>query len=218
MNNKRPDLPVIVLGAGGHAKVLIDLMLHQPIRIIGITERDNIDHYRPVLGIPVIGSDDTILKYPVSDIQLVNGVGSGANLAGRTRVFDYFKNLGYSFAILIHSSALISEYVEVKEGVQVMAGAIIQAGSLLGCNTIINTRVSVDHDCIIGNNVHLAPGVTLSGGVIVGDGTHIGTGATVIQNIHIGRNSLIGAGAVVVGNVPDNTVVMGVPGRVIKYR
>lgn len=208
---------IIVLGAGGHAKVLIDLMLQQSMQVIAITDPD-FKEKEPVLGVPVIGNDEVVLQYSTIAVQLVNGLGSAANLSGRTKLFKCFKTGGYTFATLIHKAAVVSPHVEISEGVQIMAGAIIQAGSCLGDNTIINTKVSVDHDCLIGDHVHLAPGVTLSGGVIVNEGTHIGTGVSVIQNIIIGKNSLIAAGAVVTKHVPDNAVVMGIPGRVVRYR
>jgi UDP-perosamine 4-acetyltransferase len=217
MNNPGVNLPVIVLGAGGHAKVLIDLMLNQSIKMFGITDC-NFTEGAAVLGIPVIGADEAVWQYSQAEIQLVNGIGSVADLSKRILIFERFKKAGYPFATLIHPAATVSPAVEMDEGVQIMAGAIIQAGSNLGSNCIINTKVSVDHDCSIGNHVHLAPGVTISGGVTIHEGTHIGTGATVIQNIRIGKNSIIGAGAVVIKDVPDNAVVVGVPGKVIKYR
>ena len=97
-----------------------------------------------------------------------------------------------------------------------MAGVVIQPSSMIGRNAIINTRASVDHDCIIGDHVHIAPGVTLSGAVRVEEGAHVGTGCTVIQGVQIGRNSTIGAGSLVLKDVPARTTVYGVPGRVVQ--
>jgi len=94
-----------------------------------------------------------------------------------------------------------------------MAGSVIQPGSVIKKNTIINTKVSVDHDCIIGAHVHLAPGVTISGGVCVEDAVHIGTGALVIQGIHIGKKCLIGAGSLVLNNIKEGSTVFGLPAR-----
>lgn len=214
--NSFKNLPVIIVGGGRHAKVLIDLLLQKSMSVIGIVD-PNMGGYT-VLGVPIIGNDETIFSYAPDEIKLVNGVGSTEDLSKRTTVFDFFKLSGYTFATLIHPAAVIGTQVEIGEGVQIMAGAIVQTSSRIGDDTIINTRATVDHDSNIGNHVHLAPGVTLSGGVTVGEGTHIGTGATVIQNIRIGKNSIIGAGAVIIKDVPDNAVVVGVPGKVIKYR
>ena len=123
------------------------------------------------------------------------------------------KILGYDFSTVIHPSAVVTSDVILGEGSQGMSGEVIQPGSHIGCNTIINTRASVDHDCIIGDHVHISPGVTLSGGVDIGAGSHIGTGATLIQGISIGCGCLVAAGAVVVKDITDGEMVRGVPAR-----
>ncbi|WP_018132196.1 acetyltransferase [Effusibacillus pohliae] len=208
--------PVIVLGGGGHAKVLIDTLLLQNRKVLGVTVPVGEFFGKSLLGIRCIGNDDTILEYPADSIELVNGIGSVAAPDLRKRIFESFKGLGYEFTSVVHPSAVISAEAELAEGVQVMAGAIIQTGSSIGANTIVNTKVSVDHDCAIGNHVHLAPGVTLSGGVQVGDEVHIGTGATVIQGVRIGKNSIIGAGALVLNDVAEGVTVVGVPAKEVQ--
>lgn len=209
------NLPIIVLGAGGHAKVLIDTMRLTGATIIGIVDPDINLHGNKILGVLVIGNDETVLKYPADSILLVNGVGSIGLPKLRQTLYKKFKDWGYNFASVIHPSAVIASDVMLNEGAHVMAGAVIQPGSRIGRNSIVNTQVSVDHDCIIGENVHLSPGVTLSGGVSIGDCVHVGTGATIIQGISIGSNTLVAAGSVVVKNVPDNVTVNGVPARVV---
>ncbi len=211
-------LPVIVIGGGGHAKVLINTLFDLSVNILGFTDCNagNID--QTILEIRALGNDDIILQYPTDNIRLVNGLGSTKSTKKRKEIFEYFKKLGYSFATVIHPASVISRDVKISEGAQIMAGAIIQPGSYIGKNTIINTKVSVDHDCSIGDHVHLAPGVTLSGMVKTGSGAHIGTGATVIQGIHIGQNSLIGAGALVLKDVPAGTIAVGVPAQVLFTR
>lgn len=205
--------PVIVIGAGGHAKVIIDMLLASSVEIIGATDSDLQKKGNHVLGIPVIGDDEVILQYNPEKIFLVNGIGSIGLPVTRTQIFHRFKQLGYSFQTIIHPSAILSLEVTVGEGSQIMAGSIIQSGCQIGANSIINTAATVDHDCVIGSNVHLSPGTTLSGGVGIGDGVHIGTGAVIIQGVQIGKDSVVGAGAVVVKNVVENTKVMGVPAR-----
>jgi sugar O-acyltransferase (sialic acid O-acetyltransferase NeuD family) len=209
------NLPVIILGAGGHAKVLIDTLLLTPVEIAGIVDPDQKKHGARILGIPVIGSDDVVLKHGPDAITLVNGVGSVKQPVLRKQLFDMFKAKGYTFAGVLHPSAVIARDVLLAEGVQVMAGAVIQPGCVIGRNVIINTNASVDHDCAVADHVHIAPGVVLSGGVVVEEGVHIGTGATVLQSIRIGRNSIIGAGAVVLQDVPENALVYGVPGKAV---
>lgn len=205
------NLPVIVLGAGGHAKVLIDALLASSAAVAGITAPGPLPADACVLGVPVMGGDDVISGFPPAEVRLVNGLGSIGLPVRRRQLFENFKDRGYTFATVVHPSAVIAADVVLGEGVQVMAGAVIQPGCRIGCNAIINTRASVDHDCIIGNHVHISPGVTLSGGVSVGEATHIGSGATAIQGISIGTGAIVAAGAVVVKDVQAGAKVRGVP-------
>lgn len=205
------NLPVILIGGGGHAKVLADILLMLDVKVIGFTDINYKKSTEKVLGIPCLGMDEEVLKYPSAEILLVNGLGSTERPFKRGELFHFFKKQGYSFYSLIHPSAIISSYVELGEGVQIMAGAIVHAGSKLGDNVIVNTRASVDHDCYLGAHVHLAPGVTLSGGVWIGEQTHIGTGASVIQNVKIGVNCFVAAGALVVKDIQSGKSVRGVP-------
>jgi sugar O-acyltransferase (sialic acid O-acetyltransferase NeuD family) len=210
--------PVIILGAGGHSSVLIDILKSSAIEIKGITEHDANLHGSRFMGIPVIGDDSLILKNKISEIKLVNGLGMADRFGQlrRARVYEVFKEQGYTFAGVIHANAIISPEADLAEDIQVMAGAIIQTAVTIGANTIINTKASVDHECTVGKHVHIAPGATVSGGVTIGDGVLIGAGATIIQGVHVGANSTVAAGAVVVRDVPEGVVVRGVPARVVQ--
>lgn len=210
------NLPVIVLGRGGHAKVLIEALLANDAVIAGIVDRDPALHGETILGVPVIGGDEIVGEYPCDAVQLVNGIGSVKAPQLRTAIFGKFSALGYTFARVVHPSAVVASDVQLDEGAQVMAGAVIQPGSRIGCNVIINTRASVDHDCVIHDHAHIAPGVTLSGGVSVGAGSHVGTGATVIQGVTIGAGSTVGAGALVLKDVSEGLTVVGVPAKVVQ--
>lgn len=207
--------PVILLGAGGHAKVLLDILLEQNVEIIGIAEKDGTDTPAGLYGVPVVGSDSDVERYSPDTIELVNGIGSIGSTVLRHRIYEKFKQQGYCFRQVVHSMAIVSRRAELGEGVQVMAGAVINIGTRVGENSIINTRASVDHDCVIGAHVHIAPGVALSGGVSVGDGSHIGTGAAVVQGVEIGANAIVGAGAAVLNKVYDGRMVCGVPANEI---
>lgn len=208
------SLPVIILGAGGHAKVLLDILIMRAVNVIGFTEPNSLCRVEGMSSIPIIGNDEVVKSYSPNEIRLVNGLGSVNITNKRKEIFERFKSMGYTFETVIHPSAIIASGAKIAEGVQVMAGAIIQTGSYIGYNTIVNTKTSVDHDCVIEAHVHLAPGVTLSGGVQICEGVHIGSGATVTQGIRLGCNSLVGAGAVVIRDVPEGVTVFGVPAQI----
>lgn len=205
------EKPVILLGAGGHAKVLLDILLEQNIEVLGIAEKSGADLPPDLYGVPVIGTDFDVQQYSPDKVELVNGIGSIGSTALRQKVYEKFKRQDYCFTQVIHPGAIISRRAELGEGVQIMAGAVVNIGARVGENVIINTNASVDHDCVIGAHVHIAPGATLSGGATVGDGSHIGTGASVVQNVEIGANVIVGAGAVVVNNIEAGKTVCGVP-------
>ncbi|WP_339060489.1 acetyltransferase [Tepidibacillus marianensis] len=205
------NYPIIVIGGGGHAKVLIEILRLQSAYILGITLPNHNQNTR--FGLNVIGNDNEVLKYDPKEIRLVNGIGSIGDTRKRQELYEYFKSKGYIFANVIHPLSILSNEIELSEGIQIMAGSIIQPGTRIGENTIVNTKVSIDHDCEVGSHVHFAPGVTLSGRIKVENGVHIGTGATVIQGVTLGKNSVIGAGAVVIRDVPKEVVVVGVPAK-----
>ncbi|MET3697642.1 UDP-perosamine 4-acetyltransferase [Bacillus oleivorans] len=204
------EKPLIIIGNGGHSRVLVDILQLQKRDIIGFVAPDHeVNPYQ----IPYLGKDNNILEYSPKEIELINAIGSVTNTDLRKNLFEYFKSKNYSFSNVIHPSAVISGSVTLGEGVQILAGSVIQAFSEIADNTIINTFASVDHDCEIGKHCHIAPGTILSGGITVGEGTHIGTGATVIQNVHIGKKVLIGAGSLVLHDIADNKKVYGTPAK-----
>lgn len=206
--------PLLVLGAGGHARVLIDALLASGRIIAGIVDHDPHLVGTSLLGVPVIGGDEVVDQFPPHEILLVNGIGSVRTPDVRQDVYQRMKEAGYSFATVLHPSAVIAPDVELGEGAQVMAGAIVQTGTRIGYNSIVNTRASVDHDCRIGDHTHVAPGVTVSGGVTVGAMSHIGTAATIIQGVTIGAKAIVGAGALVLSDVPSQVTVVGIPAKV----
>lgn len=203
--------PYVIIGGGGHAKVLIDMLQEHNVNIIGYTEINEI--HEKILGVPCIGNDDEIFKYKIEEIYLVNGLGSTGDNTYRKMIFEKFIGKGYLFPSVVSMAASLSGNITVGSGVQIMRGALIQPGVALDDNTIVNTGAVIDHDCIIGKHVHIAPGVTISGGVTIDDMSHIGTGAKIIQGINIGREVLVAAGAVVINNISEKTCVKGVPAK-----
>ena len=208
-NNK----PVIIIGAGNHAKVLLDILLEQNIKVIGFADK-NIAKGTLIYDIPVIGDDSVYQDYKTNEVELVNGIGSIGKTALREYFFSSLKEKGFTFKSVIHPSAIISKRAELGEGVQILAGTVINIETVIGDNSIINTKSSIDHGCIIGKHCHIAPGCSFSGCVTVGDCSHIGTGASIIQGIKIGSNVLIGAGSVVIHDIKDNVKAYGVPAKV----
>jgi sugar O-acyltransferase (sialic acid O-acetyltransferase NeuD family) len=207
------SFPIILIGSGGHAKVLAAALLATSVEVLGLTDINPQRWGSFVCGFKVLGDDGILLQYSPRTVCLANGIGAMGLPVERRRVYEKYKALGFTFSSIVHPSAVISSEVELSEGVQVMAGAVIQPGVRIGENSIVNTGATVDHDCEIGPHVHLAPGVALCGGVRVGAGTHIGAGATVIQNVQIGSDSVVGAGAVVLKDFGNQRKVVGVPAR-----
>ncbi|NBC11518.1 MAG: ATP-grasp domain-containing protein [Planctomycetes bacterium] len=209
----RPKLPVIVIGAGEHAKVLLDALSLLGAQVLFVTDHDQARHGRTIGGVRVAGDDVLVRNHDPSEVLLVNAVGSVTRPSARRAVYLKLREEGYRFASVIHPKAIIAPSAQLADAVQIMAGVVVQPDAVLGENVLVNSRASIDHDCRIDAHVHLAPGATLSGSVHVGETSHIGTNATVIQGITIGREVVVGAGAVVVRDVPDEMTVVGVPAK-----
>ncbi len=207
------DRPVIVIGVGGHAKVVIASLHALDAHVLTLVDEDPQLIGAELLGCRVTGGDDSVFSHNPSDVLLVNGLGSIDRPTSRCGVFQRMKERGYRFATVVDPRAIISVDVGLGEGSQVMAGAVIQPGCRLGINSIVSTRASVDHDCIIGAHAHVAPGAVVSGGVRIGEFAHIGAGAVIRQYVSIGQRGLVGIGAAVVTDVPAGTTVVGVPAR-----
>lgn len=194
--------PAIILGGGGHASVVIDCLRLMKVAIIGITDPGlpaGSDHRD---GVPVLGGDEVLRDYPPSEVRLVNGIGSTGDTGPRRAVFERMTAQGYDFLGVVHPDAVVSDSAAVAPSAQIMARAVVQPHARIAANSIINTGAMVDHDCEIGEHVHIAPGVVLSGGVLVGDGAHIGTGAHIKQGVRIGEKAVVGAGITVLADVP----------------
>ncbi|MEQ8319705.1 MAG: acetyltransferase [Rhodospirillales bacterium] len=210
------ERPLIIIGAGGHAKVVIDALLSMGMSLKGATDQDPSRLGKSILGVDVIGDDGVLDELTTADIRLVLGVGSTEAGPARRKIFDNLKDRGYEFANVVHPSAVIGRDVEIGEGAQIMAGAVIQPGCRIGRGVIVNTGARVDHDCTLGDFVHISPGAVLSGDVTIGDDSHIGCGATVLQGQRVGRSVTVGAGAVVVSHIIDDVCVVGIPARETK--
>lgn len=209
--------PLIVIGSGGHASVIADILLNQGRTIVATVSPDEIKDNSPLKGIKRLMTDASLLDtYSPEEFDLVNGLGALPGNTLRTNLFDYFSNYGYKFQSVIAPSAIIAGGVKLEGGVQVMHGAIIQTNASIAKNCIVNSGSIIEHDCVIGAHNHIAPGATLSGGVITGDQVHIGTGASIIQSIKIGERAVIGAGCTIIRDVKAGQVIVPARNRVIR--
>lgn len=200
---------ILGVGAGGHAKVLLDaLQAAGGHEVVGLLATSGAG---PVLGVPILGGDELL---PQLRAEGVTGafVGLG-NLAARQRLFARLRELGFEVVQIRHPRATVAASVTAGAGLAVLAGAVINPEAVLGDNVIVNTGAVVEHDCRLGSHVHVAPGAVLCGGVHVGDATHVGAGAVVREGLRLGRGVVVGAGAVVVRDVADGQTVVGVPAR-----
>ncbi len=197
MNNE-----YVIIGAGGHAKVVIELVEGSGDKVKEVID-NNID-LKQVLGYPVT-------QQQAADLPVIIAVG---NNKIRQKIAGKCKD---KFGKAIHPGTNLSKRSKIGEGTVVMAGVSINADAVIGKHCIINTNASVDHECIIADFVHIGPNVSLGGNVTVGEGAHLGIGCSVIHGIKIGSWATIGAGAAIIEDVPDNAVVVGVPGKIIKH-
>ena len=194
---------IVIIGASGHGKVAADIALK-----CGYTDIVFLDDNISIKNCgrhSVVGSNDRVEDIN-SDVIVAIG-----NSAARRRIQESIEE--ERLAVLIHPDAVVAEDVTIGSGTVVMAGTVINPGSMIGRGCIINTCASVDHDCKLGDYVHVAVGAHLAGSVEVGDETWIGAGATVSNNIEICGRCMIGAGAVVVKDIEEAATYLGVPAR-----
>lgn len=192
---------MILYGASGHAKVIIDTLEALGLKIDYVVD-DNL-FISSLLGYEV---KRDIGHYDCAIVSIGDGK-IRKKIVNRLDVKEWFK--------AIHPQAIVSPRASIGEGTVVMAGTVINSGAVIGNHCIINTGATVDHDCVIGDFVHIAPGVHVSGGVNVDEGSWIGVGSCVKQGVKIGKWVTIGAGSVVVKDIPDSVTAYGCPCRVI---
>ena len=204
----------IIIGCGGHSKVLIDTIIQNKFKIeyvVDIEYRNKKDNYIKqhfeLFKIPVIHIDNLRIN---NDQNIMIGIGE---INQRFNFFKtYIENITKNYNLLSKYS-VNSKFVNLGNANFVNAGAIINSSTTIGSNCIINTNSSIDHDCVIGNNVHIAPGVSIAGAVTVGDNTFIGIGSSVKDKITIGKNVIIGSGSNVIHDIPDGKTVFGNPAK-----
>ena len=209
----------VLWGSAGHAKVLASLIALCGGSVVALFDNDK-DARSTLGGVPVyIGKDGFELWCAgESDHTHVLGLAAIGGSRGRDRlsIHNYLRLHGIRIEPVVHPRAYVCSTVILGAGTQVLAHAVIAADSCLGDACIVNHRAAADHDCVIGDGVHLAPGATLCGCVNVGNNVMIGAGAVVLPHITIGENTVVGAGSVVTQNLPAGIVAYGNPARIVR--
>jgi sugar O-acyltransferase (sialic acid O-acetyltransferase NeuD family) len=200
---------VCVVGAGGHAKVVISTLLAAGHHPAAVFDDDEAKWGGTVLGIPVLGGPDLMRGEP--DLVGVLGVGDNRARKALAARLDCV-----AWMSVVHPFAFVDTRVRLGAGTVVFAGAVIQPDTEIGAHCIVNTGASVDHDCRLGDFVHVAPGVHFGGNVIAGEGAFLGVGVSVAPGRSIGPWAIVGAGATVLRNIPPGSTAVGTPARPIR--
>lgn len=202
---------VLVVGAGGHARVCLEVLQDLGIAVSGCLSRDGTA--TGPLSVPVLGPDSE-LEARIAAGQNEVFLAVGDNRA-RLGLWSRVQRAGGTLVTAVSPAATCSRTASLGHGTVMLPGAIVNAGAQLGAAVIVNTNASIDHDCVLGDGVHVAPGVAVAGGVRLGRGVFIGVGASLVPGVRIGDHATVGAGAVVLEDVDDGATVAGVPARPI---
>lgn len=207
---------VVIWGAGGHARVVADIIrASAAYEIAGF-----IDDLRPdragdtIDSAPILGGRDALTSALATGVHHLIVAFGDCN--ARLEEARFATSIGFTLAVAIHPRAVVAPGTRIGNGTVIAANAVVNPGVVVGDSVIVNTSSTIDHDCVIGDGAHICPGVCLAGGVQVGEASWIGAGATVADGRTVGKRSIIGAGAVVIRDIPDEVVAFGVPARVIR--
>jgi sugar O-acyltransferase (sialic acid O-acetyltransferase NeuD family) len=193
---------VYVLGAGGHAKVVIATLRSAGHSVRGAFSDRSEDHGRLVLGVPVLGPIEALLDHPRAPAVIA---------IGDNRARRELAAIPAPWLTCIHPGATVHESATIAEGTVVFAGVVVQPEAHIGVHAILNTACTIDHECQLEDYAQIGPGAHLGGNCHVGEGAFVGLGASVIHGVRIGAWAVVGAGAAVIREVPDHATVVGVP-------
>ena len=215
-SGRRSREPIVVIGGGGHARVVISILRKlDRYDIVGYTD---LEDKGEILGIPFIGRD-TELGVPEKKKLLRNAViAVGQVGVGDTRfhIWQRLQSKNLSFPLIVSPDAILNDGVAGGEGTVIMDGAVVNTGASLGRGVIVNTNSTVEHDVMLEDWVHVAPGATISGGAMIGRCSMVGAGATVIEGKHVAAGCMVGAGATVINDLVEAGVYVGTPARRVK--
>jgi sugar O-acyltransferase (sialic acid O-acetyltransferase NeuD family) len=205
------SMPVIVIGSGGHAAVIVDALLAVGATVLGLTDVEAARHGAEVCGQRVLGDDSVLARYDAREVALANGVGSIGDCSARRAVQARLEAQRWSFTTVRHPTAIVSPFARVAAGAQLLAGSVVQPRAQVAAGCIVNTRAIVEHDVQLGPFTHIAPGAVVCGDVRIGAACHVGAGAVIRQGISVGDGTTIAAGAVVIRDHAGGGVLLGVP-------
>ncbi|WP_066055888.1 acetyltransferase [Robertmurraya korlensis] len=208
---------ILLIGGGGHCKSVIDSIIRtKHYSDIGIIDREE-RIGKSILSFPIIGCDGDLLKlYESGYRDAFVTVGSIGDSTVRKKLFQLLETIGFALPNIIDDSAIVSKYATLEKGIFIGKNVVVNAGSFIYKGAILNTSSVVEHDSVVQEFSHIAPGVVLCGDVKIGANTHIGAKSVVKQNIHIGSNSIIGMGSVVISDIEDNVVAYGNPCKEVR--
>lgn len=203
---------LVIIGAGGHGKVVLDAAIAsgiwQDIAFVDDSEPAKVS----CLGFPIVGTFAELLSVKEKP-QVVVAIGNNQARLAKTKML---LDAGFCVTTVVHPAAIVSPFAQLGAGTVVFAGAVINPDVNIGQAVIVNSQVVIEHDCSLHDGVHISPNAALAGGVSVGSCSWVGIGACVIQQVSIGRDVMIGAGAAVTKSIPDGVTAVGVPAKVIK--
>jgi sugar O-acyltransferase (sialic acid O-acetyltransferase NeuD family) len=204
--------PLLIFGAGRHAKVVADAARLSGWDIIGFVDLTP-SAETTFCGAPLLFASSDFSRLPAADCAVAIGTN-----ATRLSIVKELLAAGRNLPPIIHPRAIVAASAHIGPGSQLIAASVLNPDARLGAGVVINTAATIDHDCEIADGVHVGPGSHLAGNVVVGEETLLGVGTIVRPDIHIGRHCIVGAGSVVVSNVPDSSRVCGVPARPMPNR
>ena len=209
-------LPIIIIGAGGHARVIADALVCAGSVVAGFVDKDDARKGQDMLGLPVMGGEDVLARFDPDAVRLVVGIGSVGDRSAlelRQQISERLRREGWTLAGVRHPTATISPTATVAADAQIMAGAIVQVGADVGEGAIVNTKAVVEHDSVVGAYSHISIGTVLCGDTRIGSCSHVGAGAIVRQGVSLGDGITIGIGAVVVSNHEGGATLIGNPAK-----
>ncbi|WP_165003232.1 MULTISPECIES: acetyltransferase [unclassified Enterococcus] len=202
----------IIIGAGGHAKVILETLRLENKKIYGFFDDNNVK----LQGLKYLGTIKELNKWTDKEKEKYKFIIAIGDCAVRKKIVEQLNLSSEQYGVAIHPSAILAESISIGPGTVIFANAVLNPDAVIEKHVIINTGCIVEHDCIIKSYVHLSPGVALAGGVRVGIGTQIGIGSQCIQTKKIGSWCMIGAGSTIVKDIPSHTLVYGTPAKIMK--